>query len=186
MTKIVLQSPWLKVTNESYILPNGRRVKDFYIVEKPRYVAVVPFVSASEVLLVRQYRHGVRRRILNIPMGFVRPGEHPREAAHRELIEEIRMRPTSLRSIGVFYPAPSFVRLRCHLFIAAGLFPDSTIASDADEDIAVERWTIDKAVRAVLHGKIPDLTTAVGILVALRRPMVSVDTSLVEEGTEAG
>jgi 8-oxo-dGTP pyrophosphatase MutT (NUDIX family) len=41
-----------------------------------------------EVVLIKQYRHGVRDVLLEIPGGIVEPGDTPLDAAIRELKEE--------------------------------------------------------------------------------------------------
>jgi 8-oxo-dGTP pyrophosphatase MutT (NUDIX family) len=61
---------------------------DFYIIEAPTWVNVVAISADDEILLIKQYRHGIRSVTFEIPGGMVDPGESPLEAAKRELLEE--------------------------------------------------------------------------------------------------
>ena len=47
-----------------------------------------PGLRSGRVVLVRQWRHGVREVGLEIPAGLGDPGETPEQAAARELVEE--------------------------------------------------------------------------------------------------
>src|SRR4030042_6958442 len=61
---------------------------DFYILESPDWVNVIPITPHDEVVLIRQYRHGIREVTLEIPGGIMEGKDSPEDAARRELIEE--------------------------------------------------------------------------------------------------
>src|SRR5262245_22048472 len=71
----------------------GNEVED-YLVVSPRNqsnrlvtgVAVVP-VQDGRILFLNIYRHAVRRRVLELPRGFLDENEEPQDAALRELSE---------------------------------------------------------------------------------------------------
>src|SRR5512146_2977972 len=60
----------------------------FDIVDAPDWVNVVAVTGEGRVLLIRQYRAGIRELTIEVPGGTVDPGETPIEAARRELLEE--------------------------------------------------------------------------------------------------
>src|SRR2546423_14338687 len=68
--------------------PRDGRAHDFYVIEAPDWINVVPVNARGEVVLIEQYRHGSREVSLEISGGMGDPGETPREAAARELLEE--------------------------------------------------------------------------------------------------
>ena len=77
-----------KVRRDYSADPRGGRVHDFYVIEAPDWINVVPLTSRGEVVLIEQYRHGTRELSLEIPGGMVDEGESPAAAAARELTEE--------------------------------------------------------------------------------------------------
>ena len=61
---------------------------EFFVIEAPDWVNVVAVTDGDEVLLIRQYRHGIESETIEIPGGCIDPAETPLEAAKRELLEE--------------------------------------------------------------------------------------------------
>ena len=57
----------------------------FYRIDSTDWVNIVPVTDQGEVVMVRQYRHGLGEITLEIPGGMVDPGESPEAAATREL-----------------------------------------------------------------------------------------------------
>ena len=88
--------PW-KVLETSYFRPRFRIDKcelsnghllDATILEFRSWANVVALTKDAEVVLVRQYRHGVCESLLEFPGGVVEDGEDPPDGAKRELLEE--------------------------------------------------------------------------------------------------
>ena len=85
---IAFDSPWIRVRRDRVRLPNGIELDDYYVVEQFTFVTIFPVTDDGRVLFVREYKHGAGRVLLQLPAGFVDPGEDPAEAAARELREE--------------------------------------------------------------------------------------------------
>ena len=58
------------------------------VVEHDPTVAILPIDDHKNIILVSQYRHPAKKYILEVPAGLIDPGEDPRKAALRELMEE--------------------------------------------------------------------------------------------------
>ena len=70
--------------------PHSQSAGDFYRLDCPEWVHVIPFTPKSaglELLAVEQYRHGVDRASLEVPGGVCDCGEDPLGAAKRELLD---------------------------------------------------------------------------------------------------
>ncbi len=80
--------PWLEVSRETVQLPDGRVIDDFYQLWVTDYVIIFAETASGEVILERQYKHGIRDISLTFPGGAIEPGEDPLAAAKRELLEE--------------------------------------------------------------------------------------------------
>ena len=133
------------------------------MVYHPGAVCMIPIDGDGRLLLVEQYRHGARARLLEIPAGTLEQGEDPGETAARELREEVGMRAGRVESLGGFWIAPSYATEYIHLFLCSELTPDP-LPGDEDEDIEVVRLTREEAVATVDGGRITDAKSIAGIL----------------------
>jgi len=84
---VVLHDGWIRVSRRMYQLPDGR-VAEWHMFGGGHSVGVLALTPEGRVVCVRQFRPGPDRVVLNIPGGFVDPGETPVQAAGRELTEE--------------------------------------------------------------------------------------------------
>ena len=69
--------------------PRTGRGHDFYVLEAGDWVNIIPLTADEQVVLIRQYRHGVEAMTLEIPGGMVDAEDpSPLHAARREMQEE--------------------------------------------------------------------------------------------------
>ncbi|MGH9901890.1 MAG: NUDIX hydrolase, partial [Pyrinomonadaceae bacterium] len=87
--------------------PRDGREHDFYVIEAPDWINVIPLTADDEVVMIEQYRHGTEEITLEIPGGMVDAGESPREAAARELIEETGYAAREVVELGRTRPNPA-------------------------------------------------------------------------------
>jgi 8-oxo-dGTP pyrophosphatase MutT (NUDIX family) len=52
------------------------------------FIVIAALTEDKKILLVEEPKYGIMKRVLNLPAGGVDPGEIPKEAAERELLEE--------------------------------------------------------------------------------------------------
>jgi ADP-ribose pyrophosphatase len=98
------------------IRKGGRRYP-YSFIRMQQSVGILPLVG-GKILLIRQYRHALKKEILEIPGGAVSAGERPAAAARRELLEETGFRAKKIRSLGEYYPSPGSADEVCHLYCA--------------------------------------------------------------------
>lgn len=85
----VLDTPFLKIRCECVELPDGTIVPDYYIIENPGWVGIVPITEDGHFIINKQYKHGIGLEVLEFPAGGIDEDEDdPLRAAHRELMEE--------------------------------------------------------------------------------------------------
>lgn len=128
---------------------DGRRFRHETI-EHPGAVVILPIRDDGAMLFIEQYRHSVRRTLLELPAGTLERGEAPQVCAQRELQEEIGMAARDLVPLGTLFSAPGFCDEEQHIFLAKGLFP-SKATPDEDESITVvplQRAEVDEAIRS--------------------------------------
>jgi ADP-ribose pyrophosphatase len=117
---------------------SGGRHATREVVDHPGAVVVIALDDEGEVTLVKQYRHAIKRFLLEFPAGGVEPGEEPLAAARRELREEVGLEATTWTSLGSFFSSPGFANEILHVFLAEGLQTGHADPDD-DEDLVVVR-----------------------------------------------
>jgi ADP-ribose pyrophosphatase len=148
---------------------NGRVVEK-EIVEHQPSVGILPVVNDS-IILITQYRHATGKTLLEIPAGKIEKGETPRQAAVREMDEEIGYRGT-LKPFLKWYLAPGYDTELMHLFVATDLKKITRRrAMDDDEDIVARKVKLSSAVRKCFSGEIEDAKTIATILAYASKPL---------------
>jgi len=153
--------PW-KVLETNYFRPRFRMDKcelsngnllDATIFEFRTWANIVALTKTGEVILVKQYRHGVRDVLLEFPGGVVEDGEDPMEGAKRELLEETGYAASSIIQVGKMYPNPALQTnaLYCYLALDAEEVSGQTL--DAGEDIEVHLMPLDELVGLAKRGE---------------------------------
>ena len=118
--------------------PDGSYEDDFYYLECPDWVVVVPVTPDNQVVLVRQYRHGINQQGLEIPGGIMSdPSESAATAAQRELQEETGYTTDQIIELGYIHPNPALQSNRCHFFLAKNAKLTNAQNLDPSEDIEV-------------------------------------------------
>ena len=160
--KIVYQGRVFSVEVDSLRLPNGREAQ-LNIVRHAPSVVIIPVMDDGRLVMIRQYRHALKRYIWEVPAGNLEPRESPDAAAARECEEEIGLVPTRVERLGAFFPVPGYCDEEMIFYRVSGLrppSPDSTHQADEDEDIQSRIMTIAEARAMVERGEIVDLKTA--------------------------
>jgi ADP-ribose pyrophosphatase len=111
------------------------------VVEHPGAVVIIALDGEGEVALVRQYRHAIKRYLLELPAGGLEPGEEPLATAQRELREEVGLDAAIWTSLGYFFSSPGFANEILHVFLAEDLRPGHA-DPDEDEDLVVVRCKV--------------------------------------------
>jgi ADP-ribose pyrophosphatase len=137
--------------------------KTWDIVIHPGAVVLVPITDKNEIILVKQWRRAIEKRILELPAGTLELGEHPQDCAQRELQEETGFRAKQMISLGGFFSAPGFCTEYLHLFLALHL-EQAPLTPDDDEGIDLLMVSLQNAEKLIETGEICDAKTIAGIL----------------------
>lgn len=159
-SETVYQGRAFKIQRDLIQRPNGPQTYD--TVHHIGAVAMIPIDADGKILFVRQYRHAARRRLLELPAGTLEEGEPVEDTAQREMREEVGMAPGKLTKLAEFFLAPGYSTERMHIFVAEQLSPEK-LPGDEDEDLEIERLTLDEAFAAIRSGKIEDAKTILGL-----------------------
>jgi ADP-ribose pyrophosphatase len=130
-------SRYVSLRVDEVILPSGR-ASERHVVERNPSVVIIPVTTDDHVLLVRQYRHAVGQRLIELPAGMIDEGEDILEAAARELREETGHEAASLKILATVYLSPGFTNEESTFVLAEGCVP-VPFDADPDEPIQVTR-----------------------------------------------
>ena len=117
-------------------LPMGAK-GDFGIIRHPGASLAVPITEDGDVIILRQYRFAVARRILEFPAGTLEAGEDPLDSIKRELGEESGYEAFQWDSLGVMLPCPGYSDEVINIYLARDL-KLLTIKPQGDEDEDIE------------------------------------------------
>ena len=98
-------------------LPNGY-ILDAYLLDYNDEVFVFALTKKQEVVLIKQYRHGVRKALWELPGGSIDDGESPLESAKRELMEETGYASDKFFEVGQISPNPAISTNTMYCFLA--------------------------------------------------------------------
>lgn len=159
--------PWLTIEREQVELPSGRVLSDFYRIQSPDFVTIVPLTARGDLVFVRGYKHGVRRETLSVPAGLMDPGETPLAAAQRELLEETGYTAPTWESLGSFVVDGNRGNGTMHAFLARAAHCVTTPKDDDTEELQVECLSRAQAVQALRDGAFATLAGAATLSLAL-------------------
>lgn len=142
-------------------LINGAVSKREYM-QHPGASAVLA-VENGKVLFVEQYRYPVKKVMLEIPAGKLKPRQTPLACAKAELQEETGYTAKTIKRIITFNTSAAFADENLHIFYASGLKPGKT-HFDEDEFLNVKWLSLSNAVKMIKAGKITDSKTIIALL----------------------
>jgi ADP-ribose pyrophosphatase len=163
MPKIVHKNPLFEVE----VINAKKGYKAYKVIEKD-VVVILPFVDKRHILLEKQLRIPVGKKIYEVPAGHIEKGEDLKRAANRELEEETGYKARKLKLIASYYISPGVLTVTEHILIATDLVKGK-ISRDKDEEIEVQRISFEKAVQMVKSGKIKDAKSMLAILCYLQQ-----------------
>jgi ADP-ribose pyrophosphatase len=153
------------VWEEDFDLPNGKTTRQSWINHNPT-VAVVAINEKNDLLLIKQYRHAVKKNLLEIPAGSLDSAEEsPAVCAQRELAEENGFKAKTLIKLFEGYLLPGYCNEYMYFFLAQNLFSEP-LTPDEDEFIEIMPVSFSKARKLIEQGKIIDAKTVLGIFLA--------------------
>jgi 8-oxo-dGTP pyrophosphatase MutT (NUDIX family) len=171
-SKLLISERWLQLREDRVRLSNGHEIDRFHVIHGPDWASVLCVTDASEVVLVRQYRHGITRASLELPAGVIEPHETPEEAARRELVEETGYEADDWVSIQSVSTEPARHTTQAHFFCARGARRVRPPAPEETEVLELVTVPVADLARLATDGSIVHGVHVGAILAALSRGLV--------------
>lgn len=163
-SNLVFEGKVIKARSEKVLLSDGKTaMRD--VIEHPGGVGIAAITDNNELLMVRQFRSGPKKVLLEIPAGKLEYGEDPKECAIRELEEETGFVATEIFKVAQAYASPGFLNELLHIYVAKGLKPTKT-NPDEDEFLEIEKIPISELKNMVDRFEICDAKSVIAILMS--------------------
>jgi 8-oxo-dGTP pyrophosphatase MutT (NUDIX family) len=139
-----------------------------YVIETGTWVNVIALTRGREVILEKQYRHGVGEVLLEIPAGVMdKEDESPLQAAKRELLEETGYTSEKFIEVGCSYPNPATHTNLTYSFLALDVEKTGQQNLDETEEIEVSLMPFDEFIALAKAGDLPQALHVSALFFAL-------------------
>jgi 8-oxo-dGTP pyrophosphatase MutT (NUDIX family) len=171
-SKLLISERWLQLREDRVRLGNGHEIDRFHVIHGPDWASVLCVTEASEVVLVRQYRHGIAKPSLELPAGVIEPNESPEESARRELLEETGFASDDWVRIQSVSTEPARHTTQAHFFCARGARQVGKPTPEETELLEIVKVPLADLARLATDGSIVHGVHVGAILTALQLKLV--------------
>jgi len=168
-SKYLHKGPWATLRSDRCMMPDGRLVENYYVLEYPNWVNAVALTEDNKVIMVYQYRHAAEIVSLEIPGGVIEEGESPTEALRRELLEETGYAFSNFELLCTVYANPSTANNQTYCYLARGGKKVQEQSLDGQEEIVVATFTIAQVKQLLADNKIAQALHCTGLFYALAK-----------------
>lgn len=115
---VIMCDPWFYVIRDAVEFSDGSRRMHARVINRNGNGSAILPVIGENIVLVRHFRHPLRRAILEIPRGGIELGSSPEDTAHAEIFEEIGGIIRRIQPLGFLYGSSNLYGSGAHLFFA--------------------------------------------------------------------
>ena len=153
-SKKIISDKWINLRSETCKMPNGKIIEPYYLLDYPTWINIVAINSSNEVILVKQYRHGLGKTIIELPSGsFEKNDKTPLDTAKRELLEETGFASNNFEQICISSPNPSNHTNLTYSYLALDVEKVSDQKLDDTEELEIILLPVDKVIEMLLNNK---------------------------------
>jgi ADP-ribose pyrophosphatase len=138
-SEYIINDRFLKLRRDSCTTPQGGKVDTYYVLELKDWVNCIAIDENDNVMMLRHYRHGVQKYLMEFIGGGMEEGESPEEAAKREVEEETGYTGGAVFHVGTSYPNPANHTNQVYTYLSVG----GKISQDQNLEVG-ETITIEK------------------------------------------
>ncbi len=126
----------------------------FFVIESPDWANIIAVTKNGEVVMIEQFRHGIKKVILEVPGGMIDDGEETETAAKRELLEETGFSSDKFVLLGKSYPNPAIQNNTIYHFLALDCEKTDETSFDEHESVLTKLVPFDEVQKLIENGEI--------------------------------
>lgn len=153
-SEVLVDNIWCSLRKDNVQLPSGVKIEDYYVSRLPNVAMVFAVTKDNKVVFVKQYRHPVKKTLLELPAGIYSPPETPRSVVERELLEETGYLGKKFKYLGKIVEYPTKNNHEVYLYLAKDVEFAKPANPESTEDIEVILLPINKLLTLVQKGDI--------------------------------
>ncbi len=142
-THLAFGDKWIQVRSDQCRRADGHVIEPYYVIEQSEWVSILALTPKDEVVLVKEYHHGVGVVSTGLPGGAAKAGETASSAALRELLEETGYEPGELTLLGSGYANWGNQDNQIFYYLASDCRLVQEQALDENEEIEVVLMSLD-------------------------------------------
>jgi ADP-ribose pyrophosphatase len=128
----------------------------------PGGAVVVPIKDDGKIILVKQFRYPLQKKLIEFPAGKLEIGEDPLVCATRELEEETGYKAKKIKKLGEIYTAPGYCTEILYIYSATGLTVGNYNREEGEQGMEILDLSIAEIEAMIISGEINDAKTIVG------------------------
>jgi len=164
----VFECPWFSISKEKCLLSDGNILDDYYVIDSSDVVTIIAVDDKNQVVVLREYKHGLGDIIYTFPSGMIESGEDPSLAAIRELKEETGYM-GDITLIHKTSPNPTSGRFCKYTFLAKNIKKVSDQNLDSTEFLEEELMSIKNINKLILEEKFVSDLSICSFYVAMQK-----------------
>lgn len=165
--------PIFTLIRSTRVNPVSRARIDFVRVEGLEWVNVIALTHDQQLVLVRQYRHGLENFTLELPGGCIEKEEpDPQKSGMRELLEETGYTSDRIEYVGALYPNPAMYTMKNFFYLAKDCQLVKKQELDSGEDIEVILKPLDEVYQMLMAGEFNHGMCSAALMMARLKEMI--------------
>ena len=168
-SKELFTSKRLTVRQDTCRLPSKRIIDDYLVVEVPDGAAIVAITEEKEIVLVRQYKHGLGQIVLELPAGNVEENEDPAHTIKRELLEETGYVADNVEFISILATKPARMFAKTHVYFASNVRHSGKQMESDTEVIEIVLVPVNELPALIQKGDIITETSLAALMMVWKR-----------------
>jgi len=152
-TKYVYENKWFHARADSCMLPDGRIIEPYFVVELPDFCNIMLVTADERVVLVRQYRYPINQTTYELAGGIIEKGEDPKVAALRELQEETGYTSNEVEFLFKAAVNPALNSNTAYFYLARNAIKTESQNFDEFEDLDVVSFSKEEFLQLLKENK---------------------------------